>query len=116
MDEMFIGSMVDVNEVQVGRAVQRALARARRRPPRRLLTTPEYRALDQIVAAAQAQGNLPVVLGPSGILEVRTPHPLCGIRQAVLRRRGPIDVESISGLEDWAYNPDGNESKPAPLG
>lgn len=71
MDEMFIGSMVD-RELNSGPlSVTRAPARARRRPPRRCVKTPEYRALDEIVADARTNGHIPLAIGPAGIVEVQ---------------------------------------------
>ena len=46
---------------------------SQRRPPsrpRRRLRVPEYRALEQIVADAQAEGRAVLVLGPVGIFEI----------------------------------------------
>lgn len=69
-EEMFIGSLAAHEGPRAAIVWMRAEARARRRPPRRNLKTPEYRALDQIVAEAEAAGNIPVAIGPAGILEI----------------------------------------------
>jgi len=53
--------------------------RGRHAPMRRFVTAPEYRALEQIVAEAIAEGRQPVVLGPAGILHVTGPPRRCRI-------------------------------------
>lgn len=88
MDEMFIGSLVANEGPRAALIWMRAEARARRRSPRRNLKTPEYRALETIVAEAQERGDTPVVLGPSGIIEIRDP--------GVTARCEPIDIEPAS--------------------
>jgi hypothetical protein len=45
------------------------------KPSRRHVKEPEYRALEQIVADAEAAGVPILVLGPSGILEIQPPWP-----------------------------------------
>lgn len=76
----------------------RATARARRGAPRSL-KTPEYRALDEIVADARAHGNAPVVVGPAGILEIRSPSndfrwrtATARVTEVILHRRCRVEV------------------------
>lgn len=76
----------------------RATARARRGAPRSL-KTPEYRALDEIVADARAHGNAPVVVGPAGILEITSPSddprwatPIARVTEIVRHRRCRVEV------------------------
>jgi len=78
-------------------SLMRAEARARRRPPRK---APEYRPLDRIMAECHARGQIPVVLGPSGILEIRD--------RGVTALRAPIGIEP-------ARRPESLDSRPVTI-
>lgn len=77
----------------------RATARARRGAPRNRVKSPEYRALNQIVAEARRHGNAPVVIGPAGILEITSPSddprwatPIARVTEIVRHRRCRVEV------------------------